>query len=372
MPKPDSLTEPAPVRSEETSTAATPPKDERPIFEPEPAPATAPALESAPKPEPETRPEPKAPEPQRELNPAPDASRTAVPDEAAHGRALQLLQETYHDDLAKARSNVQKASVAQAMLRQARSDSMEKDPAGRFVLLETSCTLAKEVNDPATALGTIDLMARCYLVDGWLKKTELLAEMAEGAKTLADHRALVRQVLPLVQKAVDEQQIETAAKLGEMAVTEAGKAREPKLLASARAAAKESDQALLQFRRYQAAKVELQKDPGNAEANLVAGRYECLALRDWDRGLPKLAAGSDETWREQAKKDLAAPKEADAQAAVGDGWWELAKDQSGFGQANLQARAAAWYVKALPQAIGLLKIKLEKRLADIKAATKTP
>ena len=265
-----------------------------------------------------------------------------------------------------------KASVAQAMLRQARSDSMEKDPAGRFVLLETSCTLAKEANDPATALETIDLTARCYLVDGWLKKTELLAEMADGAKTLADHRALVEQVLPLVQKAVDEQQIEIAARLGELAVAEAGKAREPKLLARARAAANQSDQALTQFRRYQAAKVELQKDPGSAEANLAAGRYECLVRGDWERGLPKLAAGSDQTWRELAKKDLAAPADAGARAAVGDGWWELAKEQSGVGQAQLQARAAAWYAKALPQAIGLLKIKLEKRLADVNAAAKTP
>jgi hypothetical protein len=294
-------------------------------------------------------------------------SRAAVPDEAARQRALKLLHDTFQDELAAARTNVQKASLAQKMLGQ--SKTLGDDPAGRLVLLETSCSLAKEGNDPATALETADLMAQYYAVDAWSKKTELSAEMAKAARTGAQHRAVAEQVLLLAQKAADEHRSEIAAKLSELAVAEAGKAGERKLLVQARAAAKQSGQALTRFRQYEAAKAKLQQEPASGEANLTAGRYECLVIGDWESGLRKLAAGSDASLRGVATKDLAAPTDADAQAAVGDGWWELALDEAGPGQVNLYRRAAWWYEKALTQATGLLRTKLEKRLDTIKAAT---
>jgi len=294
-----------------------------------------------------------------------------VPDEAARKRASKLLQDTFQEELANARTGVQKAELAQKMLRQ--SKAITDDPAGRFVLLETSCTLAKEANDPATALESVDLMAHNYAVDVWPKKTELLAQMARGAKMQTHHRAVAEQALLLMQKATESRQFETAAKLGELAAAEAGKGRDPKLFMRARAAARDSKNALTQFRDYEAAKAKIQENPANAEANLAAGRFECLVLGDWDLGLRKLAAGSDQAIRDLAAKDLAAPKDADAQAAVGDGWWKLANDEEGADQAGFYARAAWWYEKASSEATGLLKSKLEKRLHAIKVtATKTP
>ncbi len=300
------------------------------------------------------------------MAPKSEDSRAAVPDDAARQRALKLLHDTFQDELAGARTYLQKAALAQKMLGQAKT--LGDDPAGRFVLLETSCTLAKEANDPATALAAVDLMAHDYAVDGWSKRTELSAELAKGARTGAQRRALAEQVLLLAQKASDEHRLDIAAELDELALAEAGKAGERKLLAQARAAAKHSGQALTRFRQYEAAKAQLQQEPASGEANLAAGRYECLLLGDWAAGLPKLAAGSDESLRTAAAKDLAAPTDADAQAAVGDGWWDLAQDEAGPGQAHLYSRAAWWYEKALAQATGLLKTKLEKRLDTIKAA----
>ena len=182
-----------------------------------------------------------------------------------------------------------------------------------------------------------------------------------------NHRALAEQVLLLSQKAAAERRLEIAAQLSDLALAEAGKAREPKLRARALALQKASKQALTQFREYEAAKGELQHEPGNAEASLAAGRYECLVWGEWESGLKKLAAGSDASLRELASKDLAAPQDADDQAAVGDGWFDIAKEKAGAEQANLYGRAAWWYEKALPRATGLLKSKLEKQLDKIKA-----
>jgi hypothetical protein len=192
------------------------------------------------------------------------------------------------------------------------------------------------------------------------------------AKTMADHQALAEQVLPLAQKALAERRIEIAVKLSEVALAEARKARNPELLRRAHGVENDSKQALTEFGQYEAAKAELQQEPGNAEANLTAGCYECLVLGDWDQGLRKLAAGSDESLRELAKKDLAAPEDVDAQEAVGDGWWELAEVESGVHRANLYARAGWWYEKALPRAPGSLRKKLQARLDKITRTSKTP
>ena len=83
---------------------------------------------------------------------------------------------------------------------------------------------------------------------------------------------------------------------------------------------------------YEAAKTKLQTDPQDPTANLTAGRYECLVAGKWDAGSKKLAAGSDETLRSLAAKDLAAPGDLEQQTDVGDGWWELAKQEAGTAQ----------------------------------------
>ena len=123
---------------------------------------------------------------------------------------------------------------------------------------------------------------------------------------------------------------------------------------------------------YEAAKVKLRGDPQNPEANLAAGRYECLISGNWNEGLRKLTAGSDETLRALAAKDLAEPKDPEQQAGVGDGWWELAKEESGTTQVAFYHRAAVWYEKASAQATGLLKGKIEKRLETIKTIETKP
>jgi len=76
-----------------------------------------------------------------------------------------------------------------------------------------------------------------------------------------------------------------------------------------------------EFERAKQANTTLAKKPDDPEANFTAGKYLCLVKGDWDKGLPLLAKGSDAKLKELAQKELAGPKDAAEQAAVGDGWW---------------------------------------------------
>ena len=353
---PSRTTRPVPVAPNEApDEPASPAREEDPGDKPaaKTAPGTSPNMDTAD--EPVIEPKPKAGA-KPETRPAAAAGakeeerREAVPDEAAHARALKLLDDTYQEELGKAKTAAQKTSLAHQML--GKAEQIDDDPAGRFVLVEKACALAKESNDLDTALEAVDAMTRRYALDAWSTKANLLAEMAKGVRTAAQHRAVIERAILMSRQAADMRQYAIAAKLSQLAVTEATKAREFKVAMRARALAKESSQALEQFRQYEAAKDKLREEPGNAEANLTAGRFECLVWGEWDRGLGKLAACSDATLRNLASKDLGKPADADEQAAQGDGWWELAKDESGIAQVNLYRRAGWWYEKALSQAPG--------------------
>jgi hypothetical protein len=309
---------------------------------------------------PTPKPPPKEPAPEPKKPSGADPERGPVPDKAARERALRLLHDTYQEELAGARTSEQKAVLARKMLREAQGIS--DDPAGRYMLLDSGCTLATEAGDLATALEAVGLTSRWFTVDGWKMKADLVADMGKGTKTPALHRALAEKAMQLTQAAFDARQFETAARLGDTAVVEAVKTREPVLIAKARAVAKDGKKALAVLREYETAKAELEQSPQSPKANLTAGRYECLMCGEWETGLRKLAAGSDAALRDLAKKDLAGPEDAEQQVAVGDNWWDLAGEESGIAQTNLYRRAAWWYQKALPHAKGLLKAKLEKRL----------
>ena len=114
-----------------------------------------------------------------------------------------------------------------------------------------------------------------------------------------------------------------------------------------------------------AARVTLEKTPDDPEANLVVGKYLCFVKGDWDKGLPMLALGKDEALKALAKQELEGAASSTEQAKLGDGWWNLAEKQEGTAKKQIQARAGYWYQKALPGLSGLMKDKVEKRLAQV-------
>ncbi len=106
--------------------------------------------------------------------------------------------------------------------------------------------------------------------------------------------------------------------------------------------------------------------PLDPPANLVVGKYCALELGRLDVAVPLLALGTDLTLRAVAENDLAAPDEGLGAAVTGDGWYQLVK--SGTGTAERFAwlrRAQHWYLKAKPTVDGLVRKRVDTRLAEI-------
>lgn len=103
----------------------------------------------------------------------------------------------------------------------------------------------------------------------------------------------------------------------------------------------------------------------------MAPLYTRLVFRSGDEkaGIENLQGCSDEALKNVAKLEAARPTAADALADIGEAWLALStKEEIVLHKRRYQVRAKYWLNEALKNAGGILRAKLEKRLAELKTA----
>jgi len=169
----------------------------------------------------------------------------------------------------------------------------------------------------------------------------------------------------LLDEAIRQDRFDLASSMVEAAKAAAVKSRDPNLRKDVEAMADRIQKARASYKKVSAALARLKEKPTDPDANLLAGKYHCFLKLDWKTGLPMLALGGDEVLKKIAELDLAEPKESEAQASVGDAWWDYAEKADANAKIAVQQRAKYWYELAVPGLSGLAKGKLEKRLRQI-------
>jgi hypothetical protein len=104
--------------------------------------------------------------------------------------------------------------------------------------------------------------------------------------------------------------------------------------------------------------------PRDTAANLAVGSYYCLRLRQWDKGLPFLANGSDMKMRELAAAELLTATDAGKAVEIADRWWEYSEAKgTPVGDARaIKLHAASLYEKGRGTVTGLGAKMVEARL----------
>src|SRR5262249_35263159 len=83
----------------------------------------------------------------------------------------------------------------------------------------------------------------------------------------------------------------------------------------------------------------------------------------WARGLPLLAKGSDTTLASLASKDQEVGNDAEAQADMGELWFQRAAKETSPGyKERARERARYWFWKALPRLADASRDRVETRL----------
>ena len=308
----------------------------------------------------------------REPPAPPPAAILPIPAAAAQLRARNMIHTLFKDDFAKTTPAARDALARRLIAEAAQTHD---DPAARYVLLADGSDLAASAGDAQPAIAAIDELSRLYAVDTLnLKKSALLrtatvVNSPEAAETLS------RLCLNAADAAALADAFNTVAQLANLAEGAANKTRKVRFVSGIQVHLAICAFLVTEYAEARQALDLLAKDPGDADAHLVVGKFYALHKGQWDIGLPHLAAGPDSTLRALAEKDLAAPIDGAAKTTLGDAWWDFAEKSTGLTHTHTTGRARFWYQHAQKSLSGITLTRIQSRLGSATTApdsTKPP
>ena len=292
-----------------------------------------------------------------------DGKKPPAPDAAAQKEAEKLVRDVFKTEYAR-KTPADRVALANKLLLQAAQTG--DDPTTRFVLLCEASEQASQGGDTELALKAIDDLARHYEADTSSMKYGVLSAAAKAAKTPEALGRLGRAQLKVADEFLAADRYDEAIKAVDAADDLGRRAKDPALTARAGSKTKEAYDRKDRFGRVKKARETLATSPEDPAANLAVGQFECLVKGDWESGLPRLAKGPDSPLKSLATRDLAGAKDAAERATLGDGWWDQSEKETTAAKANLRARAQHWYEQAAPEISGLSKVRLLKRLGELR------
>ena len=286
--------------------------------------------------------------------------RAAIPEAVKQKDAEKVVRDLFKDQYAKKAAADRKA-LARLLLDQA--GQVQNDPTSLWVLYREALDAATQSGDQRTAFETIDGMARSFDMDPLALKNSTLATLGKSMKSLEEAAALADGQLRLADEYFAVDQFDLADKACVVAIQLAKKSTDAALVTKATARSKEVAEAKTKFQSLKRVLETLAKTPADPQANFEMGQFLCFVKGNWDLGLCFLAKGADPLLKPLADKEMLFPTAAADRIAIADGWWDLAqKESSPLRKGQLLAHAGALYEGILPEATGLVRIRVQKRL----------
>ena len=294
----------------------------------------------------------------------PPLKKSPVPATAALAETQALIKEIFGKEVAAAKSSQEKSAVAEKLI--LKSIESKDDSAAQYALLLNASDLAQEIGDLPLLMKCVDRVGDSFDIDLGQEKLNALTLYADKASQPGKQKTCAEFALKAADDAAAIDDYERALSLGRLALNTAKKLNDPKLVQRIIDRGRE----LVALKGgYAAADEGLEKSkstPDDPAANLAAGKWFCLNKRDFAKGLPYLAKGSDAELRAVALLDLANPADVAPQIAVADAWWEIAqKNEVAWDKNSELRRTDFWYHRAAGSAVGLAKAKIERRMEEI-------
>jgi len=294
------------------------------------------------------------------------SGKLPIPDETEQAEARALVKDVFGEEYKKAEGSPEKlGEFAGVLIAQA---AEAKQPPAVYVLLRIALEVSVQAGDAARAMQAVDRMEVTFEVDGAALRVAALDSMAKRARG-DENRVLAAQIVPLLDDLVLAGRAREAQRLGGLAVSAARRTRDADFVKRIVDRVKEADDlADLYVNEVKPALTVLAEQPDDPAANRTVGQFRCLVQRDWGAGLPMLARGDDPALKAVAAKELEEPTSPEAQAALGDAWWDLAETKTGRQRDSCLLRAGHWYERAGPQLSSMLeKLKVRKRMEEVAA-----
>ena len=306
----------------------------------------------------------------------PPKAKAAVPAQAAQAKAFVDVKDVYGEDYAKAQKDpIARAALARALLQDGKETN--DNLAARYVLFREARDLAAGSGDIPTAMLAIDEMVQDFAVppaDVLKARVTALSIASKAAAAAADaYQTVIDTALGILEESLNADDYDTAANL---AATAEAAARKLKVVALVRTIQKRSNEVAKLREAFATLKPfadTLQKLPNDPKANLMIGRYQALTRGRWDRALPMLARGSDQSLRTLAESELklldaSAADAAPRQLGLANAWRKQADSEQGLAKTQTLLHAYDWYLKAAAQSDPQIRAAAERSMKAITEA----
>jgi hypothetical protein len=307
----------------------------------------------------------KNPAPAQPAQPAIDVSKRApIPDAKKQQQADRVIKDLFKEQYAK-KSQGDKKALARMLLDQAAKP--QDDSSILWVLCHEAQDASIQACDVDSLSAAIDTTARSFDVDAIELRSSGLASAGKNAKTPEEFGAVTSALLSLVDDLIRADQYDPSDKTIGLAAQLVRKSNDSGLSSRVATRQKEVSEAKTLFSAMKGALETQAKHPDDPAANLEIGRFLCFVKGSWDLGLRFIVRGSDPMLKSLAENELAVPVQAADRIALADGWFDLAeKEKSPLRRTQLQAHAKVIYEGALPDAVGVTRARIEKRLEQLK------
>ena len=302
-------------------------------------------------------------------------TREPVPIAGDVAKAQSKLREIYLAKIAEAKSDDDKAELADEMIES--SKTMSEDAAGAYALQSAAIRLCSNAGELEPIIQTIDLRVERFEVDAYEENVSALLKFAESNTrrdpSELDGDAFLDRAVPVIFAAIADDDYMRASALARHAYRMMDQEPDDEIMKSLNRLRVLLSSAQREYDKAAASLANYRDDPEQVDDAAAFGRFLCFIKGDWDTGLPLMILGGPKSLRDVANRDLVGAKSSTNEVAIGDDWWRLAEGtRNGVYRQALQDRASYWYKSAFPvMPESLDKIHVKSRLDELDSLSAT-
>ena len=290
-----------------------------------------------------------------------------VPDKESVREQRNTIRELYETDFAKV-GFLPLQELAHTLLNDAqttRTDAM------RYALLDEAGQLGARIGDGEIVFTALSEMDSDFEIEFWEALAKQMRSAQKNASTAMHHGTITRALFEAVERAVQQENYETALQMANDGLKAARKLGVENQVRAFDDYQKQLREMVEWSEEGADATDKLEADPDDSKAHLAAARQLCFVQGDWDQGLEHLAqCGSSKLERlarqDQAlSADQAGTDRLEEILALADQWFETGQNNKGATARALLVRAHHWYGVAKNHASDLDRQKAVLRLNQL-------
>jgi len=294
------------------------------------------------------------------------ADLALAPGGAELSSAMQSVKAIYEEKVAKAKTPPERASLARDVFgnRDATSTMAE-----RYAIVMTALNLAAKSDDPLLLITICEDLAETFKGDPIRLFVSRVGDTT-GPVPPAAWAKLKEKLDAMAAACLEADRFDDAGQLAVAMTSLAKRARDAKASSAATALRKTINDRKKAHERYEDLSKAANQPDADPKALMDFGRMLCFVRDDWAQGVRYLARCDDAALAAVASVEARATTTSTRLAAA-DAWAKYAEKAVAADKEPIRDHAAEIYAGIIPTLTGLAKVRAEKALDDVLAASQS-